>query len=71
MENDLQAVLPKAERDLVVHALQALWRERVSAFQVAERVSIERNAPPVDGSAFGIEEAARMLRRFGAVPFMN
>lgn len=68
MENDLQAALPRAERDFVVHALQALWRERVSAFQVTERVSIERNAPPVDRSSLGIEEAAHMLRRFGAAP---
>lgn len=68
MENDLQAALPKSERDMVVNALQALWRERVNAFNVAERVAIEHRAAPAERSAFGIDEVAQMLRRFGAAP---
>jgi hypothetical protein len=60
--------LPKSERGLSIEALQALWRERMSAYHIAGCVAIERNAATVDYSAFGIENVAQMLRRFGAAP---
>lgn len=65
---DLQGAVTKQERDFLVDALQALYRERLHAYNVAERVAIERNAAPADRSAFGLEAASAMLRRFGAAP---
>ncbi len=67
-EADLRNALPKPERDLVVTALQALHRERVTAWHAAETVAHLRNMPAPDQFMFGIDEATQMLRRFGAGP---
>lgn len=68
MENDLQEVLLEGDRSFVVAGLQALWRERVTAYQVAEAVAKLRGVRPLEAGEFGIEETVNMLRRFGAGP---
>lgn len=56
------------DRDLVVTALQALWRERVSAFNTATTVAQLNGMEPPKEELFGINEAANALRRVGAAP---
>ncbi|MBY0241069.1 MAG: hypothetical protein K2X55_17320 [Burkholderiaceae bacterium] len=68
MENDLQNVLREDDRSFVVAALQALWRERVAAFMVAEGIAKSRGLCPLDSAEFGIEDTRNMLLRFGAQP---
>lgn len=63
---DLAALVGQEDRDLLVTALQALWRERVAAR--AAVASVAQVGAPVADEAFGIEEVATMLRRVGAAP---
>ncbi|GGC25456.1 hypothetical protein [Pseudoduganella buxea] len=68
MNDDLNNALSKADRDLLVAGLQALWRERTHALHVAETASAMagKSAPAPD--VFGIAEVSEALRRFGAAP---
>lgn len=60
--------LEGAERDLVVVALQALYRERVTARNVV-RTACDLAGLMIPGDeAFGTEEALLGLRRMGAMP---
>lgn len=71
---DLTSLIGQEDRDFIVVALQALWRERVAARNACEAVSHttpheQKAFDLVNGEAlFGIEAAAQMLRRVGAAP---
>ncbi len=56
------------DRELVVIALQALCRERVSAYNAAATVADTSNRNQPDRNDFGIEEVTEALRRIGAAP---
>lgn len=68
MENDLQDLLPKAERDLVVEGLQALWRERKTALHTSEVSAQLHGGAPLGWSDLGLDQVGEILRRFGSVP---
>lgn len=56
------------DRDLVVTALQALWRERNHALRTAENVAELRRAPAPNPAMFGVDEVTQALRACGAAP---
>ncbi|BBM67849.1 MULTISPECIES: hypothetical protein [Vibrio] len=57
-----------ADRDLVVIALQALHRERVTAYNSALTYSDVNQKKKVSESHFCIYEVTQALRRIGAAP---
>lgn len=61
-------LIPPAMRSLYVAGLQALWRERVAAFNLARELADRQGRNPPDRSAFGIAEIDRALRDAGAGP---
>lgn len=65
---DLKALVGESERTLLVAGLQALHRERVTAWKAACSVAMIRGEkhPPME--MFGLDEASEMLRRVGAAP---
>ncbi len=72
---DLVSLVGREDRDLLVVALQALWRERVAArnaISVVAQLDPAEQKPIflVEGNEafFGIEVVAQMLRRVGAGP---
>lgn len=67
-EFDVTALTGKADRNLLVAALQALHRERVTAWNSATTVAILRGTTAPPREMFGMDEVADMLRRFGAAP---
>ncbi|OIK39812.1 MULTISPECIES: hypothetical protein [Citrobacter] len=56
------------ERTLVVVALQALHRERVTAYGTACTVCDLAGKPSPDRDLFGLDEVDNALRRIGAAP---
>lgn len=60
--------LSAEDRDLVVSGLQALWRERVTAYNIACDVAARADLDAPLRSAFGVNEVEGMLRRWGAAP---
>lgn len=65
---DFVATSPGAERDLLVTGLQALLRERVSAYNATcDACSLSGTTGP-DRSVFGIDEVMAALRKLGAAP---
>lgn len=57
-----------SDRDLVVVALQALWRERVNAYHAAMTAChISGKTPPAE-DLFGLNEVNEALRRIGSAP---
>lgn len=66
--NDMIEKLPQTERDLVVAGLQALFRERVSAWNSASNVAFLRKTMVPERELFGLDEVFEMLRRFGGIP---
>ena len=68
MSSDLKEALPETDRNFVILGLQALWRERVMSYQVAEQVAKDRGVLPLGEDEFGIGDVVKMLRRFGAEP---
>lgn len=65
-ELDLNALVGPLDRLVLVNGLQALWRERVQAWNVASNYATSCNLPAPDRSLFGIGEVEIMLRRVGA-----
>lgn len=61
------AELP-VSRDLIITALQALWRERTHALRTAENVAALLHNSPPDPQLFGIDEVTQALRAYGAAP---
>lgn len=57
-----------SDRDLLVIALQALHRERVTAFHVACTTCDLAGIPSPDREQFGLAEVTSMLRRVSAAP---
>jgi hypothetical protein len=55
-------------RDLIITALQALWRERTHALRTAENVAELRHDSAPDAHLFGIDEVTQALRAYGAAP---
>lgn len=55
-------------RDLIITALQALWRERNHALRTAENVAELRRAAAPDPAMFGVDEVTQALRDCGAAP---
>lgn len=56
------------ERELLVAGLQALWRERVAAFNITlTAANLGDRSPPYRGD-FGIDEVSDLLARVGAKP---
>lgn len=64
---NLTALVGQADRDLLVTGLQALWRERVTAWNCACSVVPHGMSAP-DRNDFGIAEVDDLLRRLGAAP---
>jgi len=56
------------DRDLVVTALQALWRERNQALRSAENVAELRREAAPDPRLFGVSEVTQALKACGAAP---
>jgi len=48
--------------------MQALWCERVAAFNTAANYATQAGSTVPGSESFGIDEAALMLRRLGAAP---
>lgn len=65
---DLTDMVGKEDRDLIVTAMQALHRERVSAWNSATSYAHQHGMDAPGMELFGINEAATMLRRIGAAP---
>lgn len=65
---DLTALVGEKTRDLFVTALQALWRERVAAWNVAANIAADRKTEPPERDTFAIDEVSELLRRVGAQP---
>lgn len=63
---DLEALVGKNDRDLLVAGLQALWRERATAFSVAAAVAVEQRIPTPFRGDFGMDPVSAMLKRLGA-----
>jgi hypothetical protein len=61
-------VLEGSERTLVVVALQALHRERATAYQAACTACDLAGKPAPPDNLFGLDEVAAALRRIGAAP---
>ena len=55
-------------RDLIVTALQALHRERVSAWNSADRYAADRGLLAPEKALFGIDDVGESLRLLGAAP---
>jgi len=70
-EIDLEGLVGKEDRAILVSGLQALWRERVDAWNCAVVVAwtVQKNSEKPDRRQFGIDEVETMLRRVGAAPF--
>lgn len=60
--------LEGAERELIVVALQALFRERVAARNAVSANCFSNRIALPDDSVFGINDAVDALRRMGAMP---
>lgn len=60
--------LTGSDRELVVIALQALHRERVSAYEVSETACHTSGKNPPGREFFGLSEISVALRRIGAAP---
>lgn len=65
---DLASLVGQEDRDLLVTGMQALWRERVAAWNTASNFAAQHDREAPDREAFGIDEASEMLRRLGAAP---
>lgn len=65
---NLEELVGKADRDLLVQALQALHAQRVSAWNAQNAYANRTGQAPLNADVFGIDEAAAMLRRLGAGP---
>ena len=60
--------LTGSERELVVVALQALLRERVTSFNSANTACQLTGKTPPTEEVFGLNEVFAALRRIGAAP---
>jgi len=67
-ELDLRTLVSKDDRTLLVAGLQALYRERTTAWNAAVSVAILRGQEHPARELFGLDEVAEMLRRVGAAP---
>ncbi len=65
---DLESLVGKADRDLLVHGMQALHAQRLAAWNSQNAFALRTGQVAVDRSAFGLDEASDMLRRLGAAP---
>jgi hypothetical protein len=60
--------LEGSDRELVVAALQALLRERITARDVVGTACCMAGKPTPQDDVFGLNEASTALRRIGAAP---
>ncbi|EIZ1086039.1 hypothetical protein MPI44_004587 [Klebsiella oxytoca] len=60
--------LTGSERDLVVVALQALWRERANGYNTAMTACHLAGKSPPSEEVFGLNEVSEALRLMGAAP---
>ena len=67
-ELDLNTWLGQADRDLLVQGVQALHAQRVAAWNSQNAHANLTGQVALNPGAFGIDEAASMLRRLGAGP---
>jgi hypothetical protein len=67
-EVDLQALLGKSDRRLIVLALQSLHRERVAAWKALCSIADEHGKVPPDMETFAFNEPENMLKRLGSAP---
>jgi hypothetical protein len=65
---DLEALIGKADRDLLVQGMQALHSQRLAAWHAQNAFANRVGQPAIDQASFGLDEAAQMLRRLGAAP---
>jgi len=63
---DLTPLVGKADRDLLVQGMQALHTQRVAAWNAQNAYANRTGQIALGQAAFGIDEAAAMLRRMGA-----
>lgn len=67
-ELDLERLIGKADRDMLVHGMQALHEQRVAAWKSQNAYARSTGQVVLDQAAFGIDAAASMLQRLGAAP---
>jgi hypothetical protein len=67
-EIDLEALLGKADRRLIVLGLQALHRERVAAWKALCSIADEHGKVPPDMETFAFNEPENLLKRLGSAP---
>lgn len=63
-DQHISALISKEQRDLIVRGLQALWRERSAAYNLACDLPQSQNKPP-SRSDFGIPEVELEMRKWG------
>lgn len=66
---NLTELVGKKDRDLLVTGLQALHRERLTAFKTVADYASQQGLEAPNIIDFGVGEVAEMLRRVGAGPF--
>jgi hypothetical protein len=65
---DLAGLVGQEDRDLLVQGMQALHAQRVAAWNAQNAYANRSGQVALNSAAFGIDEAARMLRRLGSAP---
>lgn len=65
---NLESLIGKVDRDLLVQGMQALHAQRIAAWNSQNAFAFRTGQAALNQAAFGIEEAANMLRRLGAGP---
>lgn len=68
---DLEKLVGKADRDLLVQGMQALHDQRVAAWKSQNAHAQLTGQMTLNQEAFGIDHAAAMLRRLGASPSLG
>jgi hypothetical protein len=67
-ELNLRKLVSENDRTLLIAGLQALYRERLAAWNAAISVAILAGRKQPGREFFGLAEVAEMLRRVGAAP---
>ena len=66
-EQHISDLITGKQRDIIIRGLQALWRERITAYNLA--CDLEQNkGKHLELVDFGVPEIADELRKWGAAP---
>lgn len=66
-EQDISNLIMGKQRDMIVRGLQALWRERVTSFNLACDLG-HNKGKRLELESFGVPEVEDELRKWGAAP---